>query len=110
MDLTLQRKLDKVNDEIETIARVLSRTSDDDPNLSLLLCCLANAHDKRFDFLEEPDDIEKVIEYRSIVLTMTPDDLIVGMRLYIYRVYKACTLRDLLPSSTSLYLPLPGNP
>ncbi|KDN33683.1 hypothetical protein RSAG8_13221, partial [Rhizoctonia solani AG-8 WAC10335] len=70
----MEQNLEKIDKEIESISRVLSRTPDDNPNLRLLLGCLGKAHNKRYDLLEEPDDIQKMIKYTTIVLTLTPDD------------------------------------
>ncbi|KDN33812.1 hypothetical protein RSAG8_13099, partial [Rhizoctonia solani AG-8 WAC10335] len=70
----MQHELAEADKEIESVSRVLSRTPDDDPNLPLLLACLGRAHHKRYDLLEEPDDIHKMIEYTTIVLTLTPDE------------------------------------
>ncbi|CAE7097160.1 unnamed protein product [Rhizoctonia solani] len=53
---------------------MLPQTPNDHPNMRSLLIRLANAHDKRFDLLREPGDIQKAIKYRAIVLTLVPDD------------------------------------
>ncbi|EUC62906.1 aromatic di-alanine and TPR containing protein, partial [Rhizoctonia solani AG-3 Rhs1AP] len=42
--------------------------------MPLLLACLGTIHDKRFDLRNELDDLEKAIEYRTITLTLTPDN------------------------------------
>ncbi|KEP51080.1 aromatic di-alanine and TPR containing protein [Rhizoctonia solani 123E] len=67
-------KLAEINANIASLTRVLSQTPDNHPSMRLLLACLANAHDTRFELLDELDDLEKAIEYRSITLALTPDN------------------------------------
>ncbi|CAE7229967.1 unnamed protein product [Rhizoctonia solani] len=74
MDSSMQRELMKTNEEIESLAGVLSQSPEDDPNVPQVLFVLAHAHKKRFDFRQELDDIHKAIEYASTVLSQTPND------------------------------------
>ncbi|CAE7124647.1 unnamed protein product [Rhizoctonia solani] len=54
--------------------RVLPQTPNDDPKLRSLLICLAEAYSSRFDLLEDPNDIQKVIEHTTMGLSLTPDE------------------------------------
>ncbi|CUA72707.1 hypothetical protein RSOLAG22IIIB_10239 [Rhizoctonia solani] len=70
----MQRTLAEINKEIKSITGVLSQTDDDDPNMPLVLARLGRCHSTRSDYLGEPDDIQKAIEYTSIALALTPID------------------------------------
>ncbi|KAL5634443.1 hypothetical protein ACGC1H_002484 [Rhizoctonia solani] len=66
--------LEKINNDIQSLTRILSQAADDHPDMPLLLTCLATTHDRRFYLLHELDDLEKAIEYKTRTLTLTPDN------------------------------------
>ncbi|CUA68680.1 Nesprin-1 [Rhizoctonia solani] len=70
----MQRELDKINESIDLLNRLLPLAPRGSPDLRLLLAGLAAAHDQRFDILGDPNDIEKELEYMTGVRTLTPDD------------------------------------
>ncbi|CAE7207153.1 unnamed protein product [Rhizoctonia solani] len=74
MDPAFQRDLREIDEEIVSIRRALSWIPDESPGFAPLLICLGIAHSKRFDILEEPNDIHKTIEYITIVLSLASDN------------------------------------
>ncbi|CAE6494962.1 unnamed protein product [Rhizoctonia solani] len=70
----MQTKLERIERDIKAIRRTLAATSDDNPNMPLLLACFGKAHDKRFDILHQLEDNYQAIENWAIALTLIPDN------------------------------------
>ncbi|KAH7341323.1 hypothetical protein B0J17DRAFT_765400, partial [Rhizoctonia solani] len=70
----MQRKLENIEKDIKSISRTRAVTSDDNPNMPLLLACHGRAHDKRFDILHDLEDNYQAIENWTLALVLTPDD------------------------------------
>ncbi|CAE6371780.1 unnamed protein product [Rhizoctonia solani] len=70
----MQRELDEIDNEVESIAVAMSLAPDGHPGLPLLLARLGAAHNDRYALQGDPDDILKVIEYMSSAIALTPED------------------------------------
>ncbi|CAE6506681.1 unnamed protein product [Rhizoctonia solani] len=74
LNLSMQHELEEIEREIEYISHALSQTPNDDPDRPLLLACLGESHEARFNLRGEREDIDKAIEHTTIALTLTPKD------------------------------------
>ncbi|CAE7072272.1 unnamed protein product [Rhizoctonia solani] len=70
----MHSELREVDDDIEFLGRVLSQVEDDDPNLPLLLACLGETYEKRYELSADPNDNKNTIEYSELALALTPED------------------------------------
>ncbi|KAJ1300337.1 hypothetical protein OPQ81_005158 [Rhizoctonia solani] len=73
-NLATQQELNRIAINIQQLTGALSQNPVNHPNMQFLLVFLGSSHEERFDLRGETDDIDKAIEYTSIVLTLIPDD------------------------------------